>query len=150
MSKAGASNIDFSVAKLFYLFVILGFLAWCLGNYVQAFWRYKQLWSGAPQLNPLSDILHNPIVVLECKVEGSQLVVRLLRTYSEPEAEDLQVVVELQFLGGKIAKMEIMRRVVLGSILSLEFPLSFSVELLLSYKVEVYLSGKLVTVKQGG
>ncbi|MEM2298719.1 MAG: hypothetical protein QXW23_04290, partial [Thermofilaceae archaeon] len=73
----------------------------------------------------------------------------LLRTYAAPYAEDLLIVVELHQLRGETVRMEVRKRVALGTFVTLTFPLSFSAEQLAGYRVEVYLNERLVAARQG-
>ncbi|MEM1698252.1 MAG: hypothetical protein QXG48_06310, partial [Thermofilaceae archaeon] len=63
--------------KLLYLLALAAFLAWLLRGYPRVTQKYERLWRGEPQLDPLRVPLHNPLILLEGKVEGSQLVLRL-------------------------------------------------------------------------
>jgi len=135
--------------KLPYLLALVAFLAWLLRGYPQVTQKYERLWRGELQLDPLRVPLHNPLILLEGKVESGQLVLRLLRTYAAPYAEDRLIVVELHPLRGETVRMKVRKRVALGTFVTLAFPLSFSAEQLAGYRVEVYLNERLVAARQG-
>lgn len=138
------------VFKFLYLLLLIVFLTWSFRDYVLTFRGYRGLWSGEQRLNLFSCSLCSPAVILECRIGDSKLFVRLLRTYAEPEAEDLRVVVEFEFVGGGSMRVEVRKRTVLGGFVSLEFPIGSGAEQMASYRVEVYLDGRLVAVGQGG
>lgn len=136
--------------RFIYSFLLVTFFAWALQGYLEAAQGYEVTWRNSPQVDPISIPPYSPLILIECRVEKDQLIVRLLRTYAVPEAEELLLLVELYNLRGEATRMKVRTRVPLGSRVSLAFPLWFDEEQLSGYRVEVYINGKLVAARLGG
>ncbi|MDW8004862.1 MAG: hypothetical protein RMI04_08650 [Thermofilaceae archaeon] len=144
MKTSGRSRVLFSL----YVTSLILSSVWVLREYRLVTLGYEVLWAGASSVNPLYDSFLNPLVFLDCKLEGDSIVMRILRTYSQPGRENVTIFIKLQLFNGETVKMGAWKNVALGEIIQLSFPLDFNAGQVISYRVEIYLEEKLVLAEE--
>jgi hypothetical protein len=77
--------------KFAYALTLLALFAHALYEYPPAAAHFADMWSGGARLSPFDSRLHKPAVVYAIEKSGSELKVRVLRTYVQPAIQDMAV-----------------------------------------------------------
>ena len=99
-----------------YLAVLIAVVGYGVANYLVVVGEYWSNWFTGTSIDPLDDSLFKPVTIVKVEVVGGYLNVTFLRTHVKPYVRELEIIVKLHIVDGRVVVFREWRRVASGQL----------------------------------